>query len=400
MAAGSGCRGDPVTIRAGLLLDGLGGQLRDALVTVVDGRIRSVASFQPGVAVTYDLSRYTVLPGLIDAHVHIGSYLNQHGMVGTLGDGQPETERAAARAANALATLRAGFTTVASMGALLDRELREQIDDGKIPGPRILTSLSPIRDTMASLLELRRDVRRLRAAGADFVKVFASRSPQQGGGPLFSAEQLSTICTEASRVRLFTVVHAMSDSSLRQAVEAGCETVEHGFFAGPDGLAAMASRGVFFDPQCRLVLQHFLEHRSMVSHLVGYDSAAFALMERMLPTLPVLTRAALATPKLKLIYGTDALAGSHGRNATDLICRVLDAGQSPMDALVAATSRNAEALGLGAEVGRIAPGFRADLIALEGNPLEAIEAVERVRFVMRDGKVFLGPGGAVPGSAP
>jgi imidazolonepropionase-like amidohydrolase len=114
-------------------------------------------------------------------------------------------------------------------------------------------------------------------------------------------------------------------------------------------------------------------------------------MERMLPVLPGLVRTALATPGLTLLYGTDATAGAHGRNAEDLVCRVREAGQAPMDALVSATSRNAAALGLGDRIGTLAPGYEADLIALDGDPLQEIEAVRRVTFVMKGGKVFLRP---------
>jgi imidazolonepropionase-like amidohydrolase len=386
-ACGSEPEAAPVTIRAGLLLDGRGGLQRDALITIVAGRISAVGPYQSG-PVTHDLSRYTVLPGLIDAHVHISGYINRLGKVSRGDDGDTEAQRAAGKAGNALATLRAGFTTVVSVGSDADLELRDRIEAGRIPGPRILTSLAPFSDTGFTPRELRRMVRRRQTEGADLIKIFGARSIGTGGEPSFSPEQLTALCGEARRAGLRSIVHVQSDASLLVAAAAGCDQAEHGFFASAESLELLARSGVEFDPQCRLVFANYLDHRERLEGIQGFDSAGFAQMERMLPTLPPLIRAALATPGLNLVYGTDATAGAHGNNADDLVCRVREAGQSPMEALVTATSRNAAALGLGHAIGSIAPGFEADLIALEGNPLTEIEAVKRVQFVMKGGRVW------------
>lgn len=344
MSSGA-CRPAAVTLRAGLLFDGQGGRLRDAVVTVQKGRIIAVAPWRGG-TVTYDLSRYTVLPGLIDAHVHITGYVNRLGRAAAPGDGETRKQREAGWTGNALAPLRAGFTTVASMGAGDDKTLRDRIDAGHIPGPRILTSLTQIRGATMSPDSLRRLVQRLKSRGADFIKIFAS---------------------------------------------AGCTEAEHGFMSSAEGLRPLAERGIYFDPQCGLVLDNYIQHWGRFEGLRGFDAAELAMLERLRPTLTPVTRAALATPGLKVLFGSDAIAGAHGRNAEDLVCRVREAGQAPMDALVAATSLNAEALGLGDQIGRIAPGYQADLIALEGDPLQEIEAVRRVRFVMRQGRVLVRP---------
>jgi imidazolonepropionase-like amidohydrolase len=243
-------------------------------------------------------------------------------------------------------------------------------------------------DTGFTPRQLRRMVRRRQTEGADVIKIFGAHGLESGGGPHFNPVQLAALCGEARRAGLRSVVHVHSDASLEAAAAAGCDQAEHGFLASAEGLRALAGAGVDFDPQCRLVLANYLEHRDRLEGIRGFDSTGFALMERVLPALPRLLKTAFTTTGLNLLYGSDATAGAHGNNADDLVCRVREAGQAPMDALVTATSRNAAALGLGAVIGTIAAGFEADLIALEGNPLTEIEAVKRVRFVMRGGRVM------------
>lgn len=379
-----------MTIRAGLLLDGLGGQTRDAVITIAQDRITSVAPWQ-GDSVTHDLSHYTVLPGLIDAHVHIAGYITRQGRVGGIDADESPDEQAAGRAANALITLRAGFTTVASMGNWEDKDLRDKIAAGGLPGPRLLTSVIQIQGPTLSVDSLRVLVRFAHTNGADFIKIFASSSIQAGGLPVLTDQQLEALCGEARRLRLPSVVHAHGDASVRQAATAGCDRVEHGVLAATEGLTVLAARGLYYDPQCGLVLDHYLEHWAWFRGMPGFADSSVALLEQVRSTLPGVIRTALAIPGLKVMYGTDAVAGAHGRNAEDLVCRVREAGQAPMDALVSATSLNAEALGLGDEIGRIAQGYQADLIGLEGNPLQEIEAVRRVRFVMKGGRVILRP---------
>ena len=379
--------GEPaITIRAGRMLDGRGAELRDVVITVTGRRITAIAPWQPGDTVTHDFSTGTVLPGLIDGHTHLAGIVDKQNRPGW--SGMSDAEIDSARADVALATLRAGFTTVVSVGWELDVPIRRDLARGKYPGPRMLTSLTPITDTARSPKELRRQIRRHRADGADVIKIMASGAVIDGGVPRWRPEQLAALCEEARRVGLRSVVHAHSDASLEAVAAAGCDQVEHGFLATGVGLAALAAAGVAFDPQCGMLFDSYLANRPRFEGLPGYDDKAFAMMAAMRPGLPNVTRTALATPGLSLVFGSDAGSGMHGQNAEDLICRVREAGQSPMEALVTATSRTAQAYGLGEEIGTLAPGFQADLIALDGNPLEEIEAVRRVVFVMRAGRVL------------
>jgi imidazolonepropionase-like amidohydrolase len=378
--------GDPVSITAARVLDGRGGTLRRATVVVDRGRILRLED-RPDPAATWSFPEGTVLPGLVDGHVHLTSYLNGQGRLHHPGDGESPAQAALGAAAAAWSTLVAGFTTVQSIGDPLDRDLRARIEAGDLPGPRVLTSLAPVADSSLTPAALRAEVARRAAAGADAVKLFASRSIRDGGGATLSQDQLDAACGEARRLGLRSVVHAHSEEAIRRAALAGCHTVEHGLFATPEVLRLLAERGVFFSPQCALVFRNYLDHRARFRGIGNFTDEGFAAMERAVPLAVAVTRAALATPGLRLVYGTDALAGAHGRNADDLVCRVRQAGQRAADAIVTATSGTAAALGLADRVGALAPGLQADLIVVAGNPLDDITALQRVVLVMRGGRV-------------
>jgi imidazolonepropionase-like amidohydrolase len=280
----------------------------------------------------------------------------------------------------------AGFTSIQSVGNSEDKDLRAAIARGGVPGPRLITSLEPIEDPKLTPDQLRETVRKLKAEGADLVKIFASKSIRQGGGQTLSDEQLQAACGEAKALGLRTVVHAYR-SAVRAAANAGCTQVEHGTYATQEDLDAMAAHGTYFDPQVGLVIHNYLDNKQKFVGVGSYTEEGFAKMQEVLPVIAEMFKHALATPGLKIVFGTDAVAGAHGRNAEELIYRVQD-GQDPMDALIAAQSRAAESLGLQNEIGSIAPGMQADIIALAGDPLKDITAVRRVVFVMKGGKVY------------
>jgi imidazolonepropionase-like amidohydrolase len=380
--------------RAAMVLDGRGGVQRNVDILVVGSRIERITprGAVPAGARLIDLGERTVLPGLIDAHTHPAWYFNRQNRLHTAGDGDTPAQSMLAAAANAYATLMAGFTTIQSVGSRSDADLRDWIATQGLPGPRILTSLDPLIDRSPSPDSLRALVRQRKAEGADLIKIFASASIREGGQQTLSDSQLVAACGEAKALGLRTLVHAHSAAAVRAATLAGCTQVEHGLFVTQEVLSVMAARGTYFDPQCALIFRNYLDNRARYQGIGNYTDSGFATMERVLPLAAQDIRMALATPGLKVVYGTDAVAGADGRNAEDLICRVQQAGEPPMHAIVAATSLNAEALGLADRIGAIAPGFEADIIAVDGDPLRDITALRRVSFVMKGGRVLRNDG--------
>lgn len=378
----------PISIRAGRLLDGQGGAQSNATIVIEGGAISRVDANAPAGTATYDLSRYTVLPGLIDGHAHLSWYFNRSGRLHTPRDGDTPEESMLAMTGNGWATLASGVTTVQSPGSPEDKDLRDFIASGAVPGPRVLTSLEPITNPRLTPDSLRSIVRRRKAEGADFIKIFASKSIREGGGPTLSQAQLDAICGEAKAQGLRTLVHAHSADSMKEATLAGCTQIEHGVFATDDVLKLMAERGTYFDPQCGLVFRNYLDNRAKYEGIGNYNEQGFAFMEKAIPLAVAAFKRARATPGLKIVWGTDAVAGAHGRNVEDLICRVQDGGQPPMEAIISATSLGARAIGLGNQIGAVAPGLQADLIAVDGDPRIDITALRRVVFVMKGGRVY------------
>lgn len=395
--ASSPAQDTPVTIRANAFLDGRGGRTdRPVLLTVSGGKIVSITP-EGGATLRgnadYDLTGTTVLPGLIDTHVHLAWTLNAEGRLHTEKDPDTAAQTALAQAANLWSTLQAGFTTVQSVGSPAEKDLRDAVEKRGLPGPRVLTSLEPLSDEKATPDALRQAVRERKAEGADVIKIFASKSIREGGKQTFSQDQLDAACGEARAAGLRTLVHAHSPESMRAAALAGCTQVEHGVFATREALETLASRGTFYDPQVCLVFRNYLDNRPRFLGIGNYTQEGFAAMERALPTAAAAFRQALATPGLRIVFGTDAVAGAHGRNAEELICRVA-AGQSARAALVSAASGAARSLSLDKEVGSLTPGLDADIIAVAGDPESDITAMSRVVFVMRGGVVYKDAGRA------
>ena len=376
-----------IIVAASTVLDGKGNILKDVRVAIEGSKIVAINPNIEG-PVDYDLRGLTVLPGWIDAHVHITWIFGKDGKnAGTEGTTQEDAYKAAS---NAWLTLTAGFTTVQSVGAPNDIPLRDAIAKGIIPGPRILTAVEPLEgqgEKTGTPDEIRAFVRKQKAAGADLIKIFASNSIRQGGGMTLSQEQLSAACDEARKQGLRTLVHAYKEA-VHAATLAGCTEVEHGTLATDEDLKFMAQKGTYLDPQAGLVIENYLQNKEKFLGTTGYTAEGFAAMEKILPMEHELIQHAMRTPGLKVVFGTDAVAGAHGRNAEEFIDRVRDCGVDPMTAMVSANSLGAEALGMADQIGSIAPGLQADIIALDGDPLKDITAVRRVVFVMKGGIVY------------
>jgi imidazolonepropionase-like amidohydrolase len=375
-----------VTIKAQRIVDGTGGMVENAVVTVQGDRVTRVGPAQG--PITIDLGDATLLPGFIDTHVHIDWHFDA---VGRYHNGpEPPEQNALYAAENAYVTLMAGFTTVQSVGSPRDKALREAIARGLLPGPRLLSSLGQISNAKLTPDEIRAEVRRLKGEGADLVKIFASASIRDGGVPTLSQEQVDAACGESRAQGLRSMVHAHSPESMMRAARARCTVVEHGGLATPEALKALADTGVFFDPNIGLVTQNYLENKSRFLGIGNYTEEGFASMEKALGLKDAMFSAALKTPRLKMVMGTDAVAGAHGQNMREVLERV-KSGQKPMDAIVSLTSISAASLGMEKQIGAIAPGLAADLVAVAGNPLADISALRRVTFVMKGGSVFRGP---------
>jgi imidazolonepropionase-like amidohydrolase len=378
LLAASAVAQDRIVLQTSTILDGKGGILKDRQIVIEHGKIVSIAAGRQPAA--YNLSSLTVMPGWIDTHVHMDWHFGKNGML-SQGQGETPGELALYAAENAWLTLAGGFTTVQSVGSMTDGIVRDRINQGALPGPRILTSLRQINDQSGTPDQIRALVRKTKDEGADVIKLFASKGLGAGGEQSMSDEQLAAGCGEAKALGLRAVVHAISAKSARASVLAGCTSVEHGNFVDDSTMELIAQHGTYFDPNF-LVLHNYLDLRQ------HFNFASFkSLEDGIKPTAEVLQRARVH--KVKIAFGTDAVAGAHGRNAEEFVYRVRDGGQSAMEAIESATSISAASLGLGERIGILAPGFDADIVAIDGDPLTDITAVRRVVFVMKGGKVWI-----------
>jgi imidazolonepropionase-like amidohydrolase len=386
-----------VVLAASMVIDGKGSVLRDTRIVIEGSKI--VALDPKARPVDYDLRGLTVLPGWIDAHVHITWSFGKDGK--NVGGGETTQEAAYYTASNAWVTLMGGFTTVQSVGSPLDFPLRDAIARGLLPGPRILTAGEGLMGRGAETGtpdEIRAYVRKQKESGADLIKIYTGGGMLQGAMTM-SQEQLNAACDEARKQGLRTLVHAYR-TAVRAATLAGCTQIEHGLGATDEDLKLIAERGAYFDPQVGLTIETYRLYRDKFAGTPFFPANPQDLVttaEKVLPINRDLIQRAVKIPGLKIVFGADAVAGVHGRNAEEFIMRVRDCGVTPMAALVSANSLGAEALGMADQIGSIAPGLQADIIALDGDPLKDITAVRRVVFVMKEGTVYKNiPRGAIP----
>src|SRR5256714_4804699 len=259
-----------IVIAASTVLDGKGHVLHNTRIVIEGAKI--VAIDPKAGPVDYDLRGLTVVPGWIDAHVHVTWSFGPDGKNG--GAGRTTQEAAYAAQSNAWVTLMAGFAAIQSVGSPTDVPLRDAIAKGLLPGPRILTAVEPLAGRgpqTGSPEEIRAFIRKQKEAGADLIKIFASQSIRQGGGMTLSQEQLNSACDEAKKIGLRTLVHAYKDT-VRASTNAGCTEIEHGTLATDDDLKLMAAKGTYLDPQAGLVIENYCLNKERYLGTPGYTA--------------------------------------------------------------------------------------------------------------------------------
>ncbi len=373
-----------IILKASTVLDGKGQIIHDTVIVIEGSKISRIGGEVPARAITYDLTGLTVTPGWIDTHSHILWHFDNGRLAGK---NEPPPQAMLHAVDNAVRTLDAGFTTIQSPGAPDDKYLRDAIARGVIPGPRIRTSLEPLSEESGTPDKIRELVRERKQQGADFIKIFASKSIREGGAQTMTDAQIQAACGEARSLGLRVLVHAHSAASAKAATLAGCTAIEHGAYLTDDVFDLMAKNGTYYDPNIGLVLQNYLANKEKFLGIDNYNEEGFAFMEKGVEIVRDTFQKALKHKDLKIVYGTDAVAGAHGRNYEEFIARV-NAGQDPMEALESATSISAESMGMQDQIGSIAPGMEANIVAFDGNPVEDASAARRAIFVMKGGRVY------------
>ena len=375
-----------LVLTADRVLDGRGGVLEGHGVVVREDRVASVLPLAglPAEGERLDFPGGTILPGFIDTHVHLDWHFGEDGRF-TRGD--PPEVNALHAVENGVRMLEAGFTTVQSLGSPIDGPVRDAVARGVVPGPRIITSLGSLSARTGRPEEMAAEVHRMADAGADAIKIFASESSRDGGGPTLSQEQLDAACGVANERGLRTLVHAHGPVSATRAANAGCTTIEHGSLLDQATLDVLAEKGLFYDPNTYLIVANYLENKDRYLGIGNYTEEGFRLMSENSEGRMGVFGMALATDGLRVVFGTDAVAGAHGQNIREAVARVEQGGQAPADLVVSLTSLAAESLGLGDEIGTVAEGYAADLVVVDGNPAEDVRALAEVLLVVKNGRI-------------
>lgn len=399
---------ETVVIHAGrLIADASKPAAGPSTITIVDGRISSVAAGlnpAPAGATLIDLSGKTVLPGLIDSHVHLSGDPG-----GDFWQEAVDTNEYATLvgAKNSRVTLKAGFTTVrdAGSGPQVGFALRRAINEGKVPGPRVVASGPPISiigghgdvsgfrpevikaleagNTCTGAEQCAERVREASRAGADFIKITATggvlSQQARGLGQHFTDPEMKAIVDTAHALGLKVAAHAHSARGIEAAARAGVDSIEHGTFADAKAIAAMKASGTTLVP----TLMAYTGIREGLAKNVFTPTVA----EKVRMTLNEVGKAARAARAagVPIAFGTDSAVSAHGRNGEEFAQLIELVGMSPAEAIASATTGAARLLGLEGQVGRIEPGYSADIIAVTGDPLQNVRLLEKVEFVMARG---------------
>jgi imidazolonepropionase-like amidohydrolase len=403
----------PVVLKAARLFDGRADALASPGVVVVEGKaIKSVGTdvSVPDGAEVIDLGDATLCPGFIDAHTHLTHERNSDYNQGFVDAMRREiAEQAILSTVYARRTVEAGFTTVRDVGSgdFLDVGLRNAIAKGVVPGPRMLVAVHSLGATggHADRSGLRHDIfkpsdetegiangpDRLRAAvryqvkyGADVIKFCASGGvlslADEVDTPQLTPAEMAALVDEAHRLRKKVACHCHGDQAAREAVLAGVDSIEHGSFLSAETLALMKDRGSFLVPTLMAPDSLMPNLDKMPPEIAAKARAANLALSRMF--------AEAVRLGVRVGFGTDSGVSKHGRNAREFTLMVRN-GMTPAAALRAATSADAELLGLSKTTGTLEPGKLADVVAVPGDVLADISATERVVFVMKEGRVVL-----------
>lgn len=406
----------PVAIRAGRLIDGTGGlPVSNAVILVEGDRIQMVGADLeiPPSAEIIDLTGYTVLPGLIDTHLHItGRHIGEGRNWEDARVRDLPQEDAIRGVRNARLTLEAGFTTVRVVGAgdFTDVALRDMIEAGVVPGPRMQVAAHSLGITgghcdtngyVPGLFEpdVSRGIAdgpdRVRAAvryqvkyGADVIKTCATGGVLSEGDEVgvqqYTLEELQVMVDEAEKLHRKVAAHAHGTEGIKAAVRAGVASIEHGSILDPEAVHLMRERGTYLVPT--LMAGYAVERQAQEGVLTGLRA------EKALFIAPIMRRSFRIAVEggVRIAFGTDAGVFPHGTNGREFVLMV-ENGMAPMDALMAATGAAADLLGLSEALGTLEAGKLADIVAVPGDPLDDIGVMEHVAFVMQGGAVVKTP---------
>jgi imidazolonepropionase-like amidohydrolase len=398
---------ETTALRFGKLVDGRGGIVRDAVVVVKGDRVTQVGTGDaavPAGAKVVDLRRYTAIPGMIDAHTHMSFAWDRTpgtrpwSQLGTLG---PIVTAHLAQE-NARRTLETGVTTVRDLGSFdsIDLGLRDLINRGAIAGPRMFVAGNGLHVSRRvpkpgaaaadpgqadGVDEVRRVARQQIGSGVDWIKMYGSTGSDQNvtGFQTYTIEEMQAAADVAHKAGKRIAIHSYGPDGARDAVRAGAESVEHATDMDDATLAEMAKRGTWYVPTVDHN-RYYAAHREEY----GYDQAIVdRLDDYTRRNAETLRRAVKAG--VKIAMGSDAVFSGFGENTRELTWFV-KAGMTPAQALAAATTNGAALLGHERDLGAVAPGFYADIVAVEGDPTADIDAViTGVRWVMKGGRVVV-----------